>query len=125
MAAHRSKDLDRVPALLARVLHDETYYGDGHPTWPGAPTSKDAKNARESYIKRLRRFSSEFPEAKKLVDVLAQCKRRRRCMSGACPECGRAFQRWFVSRVAALAGNVDPEDYRLASKWCNPKPRVR
>jgi hypothetical protein len=94
-----------VPPLIARALADEDYYGDGAPTWPGAPTSKDAKKARRSYIKRLRRFARQFPEANKLADVLARCKRRRRCMSGACPECGRAFQRWFVSQVVALAGD--------------------
>jgi hypothetical protein len=71
--------------------------------WPGAPTSNDAKKARRSYVKRGRRFGRRFPEAKKLANILARCKRRRRCMSGACPECGRAFQRWFVSQVAALA----------------------
>jgi hypothetical protein len=26
-------------------------------------------------------------------------------MSGACPECGRAFQRWFVAQVTDLASN--------------------
>jgi hypothetical protein len=99
-----------VPSLIARTLADEDYFGDGPPTWPGAPTSKDAKKARKSYVKRGRRFAHQFPEAKKLAKILARCKRRRRCMSGACPECGRAFQRWFVSQVVALVGNVDPED---------------
>ena len=66
------------------------------------------EEARGSYVKRLRRFARQFPEAKKLANVLARCKRRRRCMSGACPECGRAFQRWFVSQVGELAGNANP-----------------
>jgi hypothetical protein len=104
-----------VPPLIARALTDEDYYGNSAPTWPGAPTSKDAKKARRSYIKRLRRFSSEFRGAKKLANVLARCKRRRRCMSGACPECGRAFQRWFVSRVLALAGNAETKDLNSTS----------
>jgi hypothetical protein len=103
-----------VPPLIARVLADDDY-GDNPPTWPGAPTSKDAKKARRSYVKRLRRFSSEFPEAKKLADLLARCKPGRRCMSGACPECGRAFQRWFVSQVEALTDNADTEDLNSIS----------
>jgi hypothetical protein len=104
-----------VPPLIARALADEDYYGDGPPTWPGAPTSNDAKKARRSYVKRLRRFARQFPEAKKLAKILARCKRRRRCMSGACPECGRAFQRWFVSQVVVLTGNADPEDLNSTS----------
>jgi len=33
-------------------------------------------------------------------------------MSGACPECGRAFQRWFVEQTQTLA---DASPYRLIS----------
>ena len=92
-----------VPPLIARVLADEQHYGDGAAAWPGAPTSNDAKKARKRYIKRLRRFIPDFGEVKKLAKILARCKRRRRCMSGACPECERAFQRFFVSEVRNLS----------------------
>ena len=95
----------QVPPLIVRVLADEQLYRDGAPTWPGAPTSNNAKKARKGYIKRLKRFSPQLPEAAKLAEILARCKRRRRCASGACPECGRAFQRFFVSEVKDLASN--------------------
>jgi hypothetical protein len=36
-------------------------------------------------------------------------------MSGACPECGRAFQRWFVSQVVVLTGNADPSNLNSTS----------
>lgn len=104
-----------VPSLIARMLQDETCYGDDPPSWPNARASKDAKKARKSYVRRLRRFAHQFPEAKKLANVLARCKRRRRCMSGACPECGRAFQRWFVSRVVVLTDNADTEELNSVS----------
>jgi hypothetical protein len=92
-----------VSPLIARVLASRTYYSDGAPTWRDARTSNDAKESRISCIKRLRRFASKIPEAAKLAKILARCKRRHRCMSGACPECGRAFQRWFVAQVINLA----------------------
>jgi hypothetical protein len=92
-----------VSPLIARALQDETYYGDGPPTWPKARSSKNAKRIRKRYTKRFRRFARQFPEAKALAKLLARCKPGRRCTSGACPECGRAFQRWFVSQVVALA----------------------
>ena len=73
-----------VPPLIARVLADEQYYGDGPPTWPGAPTSNDAKKARKRYIKRLLRFIPDFGEVKKLAKILARCKQasamHERCM---------------------------------------------
>jgi hypothetical protein len=104
-----------VSPLIARALQDETYYGDGPPTWPKARSSKNAKRIRKRYAKRLRRFARQFPEAKALAKLLARCKPARRCMSGACPECGRAFQRWFVSQVEALTDNADTEDLNSIS----------
>jgi hypothetical protein len=98
-----------VPPLIAKVLHDESYYGDGTPIWRSAPTSNNAKTTRKSYIKRLKRFSPQIPEAAKLGKILAHCKRPHRCMSGACPECGRAFQRWFVSQVMSLANSENSQ----------------
>ena len=94
-----------VPSLIARILCDEHYFSDEPPKWPNARSRDDARSLRRSYVKRLRRFAPQFPEAKKLAKILGRCKPRRRCMSGACPECGRAFQRWFVSRVVELAGD--------------------
>ena len=99
-----------VPPLIARVLADEQHYGDGPPSWSSAPTSIDAKKTRKRHIKRLRRFTAEFPEADQVADILARCKKRRRCMSGACPECGRAFQRWFVGQVTDPASNESSLD---------------
>ena len=93
----------QIRPLIARVLADEHWFGNKPPGWPGAPSFRDAKNTRKRYIKRLRRFTPQLPKAAHLAGLLARCKRRRRCMSGACPECGRAFQRWFVSQVMNLA----------------------
>jgi hypothetical protein len=92
-----------VPPLIARVLADEAYYGDGAPTWNGAPTSSDATLARKRSAKRLRRFAREFPDAEELANTLDECMPGRRCMSGACPECGRALQRFMVAEIQKLA----------------------
>ncbi len=92
-----------VPALIETILSKQRLYGDGPPMWPDAPSSNDAYKARERATKRLRRFSSQFPETKNPAKVLAHCRPRRRCMSGACPECGRGLQRVFVAEVRKLA----------------------
>ena len=89
--------------LVARILTHEHWFGDGPPRWADAPAPRQTRRDRLFRIKRLRRFAQTQPGAEKLADILARCKRRRRCTSGACPECGRAFQRWFVSQVMNLA----------------------
>src|SRR6266404_8923298 len=38
------------------------------------------------------------PAALTLADRLELCEPKHRCLSGACPECGRLLQRWFVRR---------------------------
>ena len=95
--------IPNVSALIARVLSDEGYYGNGDPTWLNAPRAKEAKKARKTAAKRLRYFADDFPGAGQLADILTHCRPRHRCMSGACPQCGRAFQRWLVGQVTKLA----------------------
>ena len=117
---HDNPNQTLVPPLIARVLADEQYYGDGPPTWPGAPTFRKAKRTRKRCIKRLKRFSSEFPEAAELARILGRCKRCRRCTSGACPECCRAFQRFFVSEVGNLsARKSEPELASVSIAFAN------
>jgi hypothetical protein len=96
--------------LVARILAREHWFGDGPPRWEDAPTPRQTRRDRLFRIKRLRRVAQTQPGAEKLADILARCKRRRRCMSAACPECGRAFQRWFVAQVMNLASNKKPLD---------------
>jgi hypothetical protein len=103
------------PPLITRILSQERFLGDGPPNWSGAPTAKDAKAARDRSVKRLRRFSPQFPDASHLAETLASCERQCRCMSGACPECSRAFQRWFVSEVERLVGKSDADNLQCVS----------
>ncbi len=93
-----------IPTLAGRVLSDEAYFGDGPPTWPNAPTSAEAGKARLRAIKQLRRFATKSNAAGLLADDLADCKPGQRCMSGACPECTRAFRRWFMTEAQKLVG---------------------
>jgi hypothetical protein len=93
-----------VPPFIARILSQERFFRDSPPTWSGAPTAREAKEARERFVKRLRRFSIQCPDAQQLAEALSNCERPCRCKSGACPECGRAFQRWFVAQVENFVG---------------------
>lgn len=96
-------------ALVFQVLNDEIWFGDTGPKWKDAPTASDALEERVFVIKRQRRFGNDFPNAEELARQLEKCTPDSRCMSAACPECLRAFQRWLahnVSRIAQL--DIDP-----------------
>ncbi len=81
------------------ILHDKTLFGDAATKWKGAPTTDDAHIKRLRITKRLRRFSGDFESAAELAAKLQTCGSHHRCRSGACPECARAFQRWFVAQM--------------------------
>lgn len=38
----------------------------------------------------------------RLANIFENCFKEHRCLSGGCPECARAFQRWFVSAAGSV-----------------------
>jgi hypothetical protein len=102
---------DRTPFDLARhVLQGPSarqWYDDGEPTWKqgrhGKPakTSKQARKERRKQVKVLRRHGKGNDSALRLADILENCSEHR-CLSGACPVCSRALQRWFVSSASSI-----------------------
>jgi hypothetical protein len=83
--------------LIRLVLDDETFFGDSSPRWKHQPTSQSVILEREA---RARLFHRHGAEA--LSRILAACTPNHRCRSGACPECGRAIQRFFVRKIHPL-----------------------
>jgi hypothetical protein len=66
------------------------------PLWKNAPTVEQAEEQRHQRVRFLRKHARHRPEAKIVADRLYHCNSLQRCFSGACPICGRLFQRWFV-----------------------------
>jgi hypothetical protein len=93
--------------LVAETLACQAWYGDGKPSWKGAPSSDQATRSRLAYIKRLHRFIEQFSATEDLAARLSACEPDHRCLSGACPECSRAFQRWFVRSTKHLTQDHD------------------
>jgi len=96
--------------LAAYVLEGSSsrqWYDDGKPTWKqgwhGKParTSGQARKERRQLVKILGR-GEENNSALRLADILESCSKKHRCLSGACPVCARAFQRWFVSTASIV-----------------------
>jgi hypothetical protein len=100
---HRNSKQD-----VQRILSQERYYGDGPPRWlegknkRPSQTAADAQSERRKTLKRLRRFGKENDEALELASRLEACEPKQRCGSGACPECARAWQRWFVTATRSF-----------------------
>src|SRR4051794_19484093 len=71
----------------------------GHPSdrelWLDEPPAEEAHDERLRRIRFLRKHH-KIPQAQRVANYLADCSPADRCMSGACPECGRLLQRLFV-----------------------------
>jgi hypothetical protein len=123
MHSPRNQAASHIQALEYDILGDESWHGDSEPSWPGAPAAQDAKARRLFCAKRLRRFKLS-PEALKLAARLKACRPGDRCQSGACPECGRAFQRWFVHSTTALISASNNSGDLVSVSIVFPKARV-
>jgi hypothetical protein len=123
MHSPRNQAASPIQALVYDILSDERWYGDGDPSWPKAPTSEDAEKRRLFCAKRLRRFKLN-PQALQLAARLKACRPGKRCQSGACPECARAFQRWFVRSTSGLISASDGCSDLVSVSIVPPKARV-
>lgn len=119
----RNQAASPIQTLVYDILNDERWYGDSEPIWPNATTAEDAAERRLFCAKRLRRFKL-MPEALKLAARLKACHPGERCKSGACPECGRAFQRWFVYSTTALISASSNSGDLVSISIVPPKARV-
>jgi hypothetical protein len=82
---------------LRRMLSNESWYGTGSPLWKSLTNPTEARDERRKRIRVLKKHG-----ATELASVLSSCAPRDRCLSGACPECGRAFQRAFTANAAGI-----------------------
>jgi hypothetical protein len=57
---------------------------------------KKLERKREKLVNWLRKKAKDNEHAQDLADKVEACRRKRRCKSGACPECAGAAQRLFV-----------------------------
>jgi hypothetical protein len=98
----------RETTAVRLILADERLYGGSPPHWfegrrqRPCETAAQAKAERRRRVKRLRRFGKKNADALLVADRLDACQPEARCLSGACPECARAWQRWFVTATAGF-----------------------
>ncbi len=108
--------------VVSRILKTEAgdrWYSNGPPIWKQGKggrckTAEEAEKERLQKIKLLRRHGKEYPIALQLAQKLKNCRPAERCLSGACPECQRAFQRWFVWAASNFLKS-DGREFAVAS----------
>src|SRR5215210_7582369 len=91
------------------ILSDERWYGNGSPVWHVGKAQRPAQTADDAHDERLKlgkRLVRYGPEAYAVARRLAACAPRSRCGSGACPECTRAFCRWFVTSAETCLNDL-------------------
>jgi hypothetical protein len=112
--------VDRRTRLILRGRHSAQWYGNGEPRWTEGKrqrpctTAEEATEKRKKIVKLLKRHGGTNSRANDVRERLSSCKPERRCLSGACPLCLRADQRWFVSQVNELL-KAENRPFRVVS----------
>jgi hypothetical protein len=106
--SHKCSDVK--PWVIAAIEDEERCRSDQ--MWKDEPTAESIGEERLRQIKFLRKHGNTHPDALVVAKRLESCEPKHRCLSAACPECERLFQRWFVrrsrkfiARHIALPGN--------------------
>jgi hypothetical protein len=96
------------------AINDESRYSPDR-LWEKEPTAEFADHERLKRLKFLHKHSNTDLAAV-LAHRLETCEPKQRCLSGACPECGRLFQRWFVRRSKKfIATHIDRAGHDLVA----------
>ncbi len=95
--------------------------------WRGERSAEYQLNERMRLIRFFRKYQNSGPLYKYISDRLELCEKNNRCCSGACPECGRLLQRWFVRKSRYLIRDVlDTTGQQLVAITIIPaKPIIR
>lgn len=119
------RDRPALGPLSSIIVQDSRWRGDRSPRWvegKGQPWERASKTAaaatalRDAGLLRLQRHNATDQRVIELAERLACCAAAIPCGSGACPICGRAHQRWFVSQSRRLmAGSLLGSPLRMLS----------
>jgi hypothetical protein len=64
--------------------------------WKGEPSVETISDEQLKRIRFLRKHGKSDSELSLIADCLELCEKGNRCCSGACPQCSRLFQRFYV-----------------------------
>ena len=82
--------------------------------WKKELSAEKISNEQLKRIRFLRKHGRKDPALIVIADCLDRCENRNRCYSGACLECGRLFQRFYVRRSKQVIRDfIAPEGKEL------------
>ena len=102
--------------VIKAIAQEETHSSDQ--MWKKEPTAEYQFNERLRRIRFLRKHGKTDPELLLIADCLEQCEPRNRCYSGACPECGRLFQRFYVRQSKGVIRDIIEHEGRQLIALC-------
>jgi hypothetical protein len=86
-----------------------------HQLWKGELTVDQAQENRLKRIRFLRKNAKSHGDALPVADRLEACCPKHRCLSAACPECGRLLQRAWVRESRSLISLLESPDIELVA----------
>ena len=92
--SNRKKHSSPKAWVIKAIAQEETHSSDQ--MWKKEPSAEYQFNERLKQIRFLRKHGKTDLELLLIADCLEQCEPRNRCCAGACPECSRLFQRFYV-----------------------------
>jgi hypothetical protein len=75
-------------------------------TWKGEPSAETISEEQLKRIRFLRKHGKSDSELILIADCLDQCEKGNQCCSGACPQCSRLFQRFYVRQSKKPIQNI-------------------
>lgn len=104
-------DFTIVNEVIELVLQNEKWFGDGRPRWlvgEGKASERPSQTAADASDQRIKAETRLYNNARisHAIQSLDSCCPGNRCGIGACPECTRAVQRWFVENVHNAAATI-------------------
>lgn len=95
--------------------------------WKGEPSAEKISEEQLKRTRFLRKNGKQDPDLLLIADCLEQCDSRNPCCSGACPQCSRLFQRFYVRHSKKpIRDIIAPEGNKLIAICIIPSlPIVR
>jgi hypothetical protein len=111
----RNFDASKCPDVkpwVAKAISEEEEKPNGL-LWENEPSKESRTDNRVRLIKFLYKYEKQSPVLRSIIGRLELCQPKNRCCSGACPECGRLLQRWFVRRSKRIIENAITKNHQL------------
>jgi hypothetical protein len=93
--AFNPKNYSNAKAWVVKAIAEESNNPPDR-MWEGEPSAETISEEQLKRIRFLRKHGKSDSELNSIADCLEQCEKGNPCCSGACPQCSRLFQRFYV-----------------------------